>query len=86
MALKGKIRALREREGKSISEIARRTSLARNTIKEWLKSPADGAAEAPAAERGEQAHAIRRDDHAGVEERRTQTAALATAARERCCR
>ena len=40
MALKGKIRALHLREGKSISEIARRTSLSRNTIKKWLKSPA----------------------------------------------
>ena len=41
MALTGKIRALREREGKSISEIARRTCLSRNTIKKWLKVPAD---------------------------------------------
>ena len=41
MALKGKIRAQREREGKSISEIARRTSLSRNTIKKWLRAPAD---------------------------------------------
>jgi len=41
MALKGKIRALREREGKSISEIARRTSLSRDTIKKWLRAPAD---------------------------------------------
>ena len=40
MALKGKIRALHEREGKSISEIARRTSLSRNTIKKWLRAPA----------------------------------------------
>ena len=43
MALKGKIRALHQREGKSISEIARRTSLSRNTIKKWLKAPADAA-------------------------------------------
>lgn len=41
MALKGKIRALHLREGKSISEIARRTSLSRNTIKKWLKAPAE---------------------------------------------
>jgi len=40
MALKGKIRALHEREGKSISEITRRTSLSRNTIKKWLRAPA----------------------------------------------
>ena len=43
MALKGKIRALHQREGKSISEIARRTSLSRNTIKKWLKAPSDAA-------------------------------------------
>jgi transposase len=43
MALKGKIRALYQREGKSISEIARRTSLSRNTIKKWLKAPAEAA-------------------------------------------
>ena len=39
MAMKGKIRAMHLREGKSISEIARRTSLARNTIKKWLRAP-----------------------------------------------
>ena len=39
MALMGKIRAMRLREGKSISEIARLTSLSRNTIKKWLKVP-----------------------------------------------
>ena len=43
MALKGKIRALHQREGKSISEIARRTSMSRNTIKKWLKAPAEAA-------------------------------------------
>ena len=43
MALKGKIRALHQREGKSISEIARRTSLSRSTIKKWLKAPAEAA-------------------------------------------
>ena len=43
MALKGKIRALHQREGKSISEIARRTSLSRNTIKKWLRAPAEAA-------------------------------------------
>ena len=43
MALKGKIRALHKRDGKSISEIARRTSLSRNTIKKWLKAPAEAA-------------------------------------------
>jgi len=43
MAMKGKIRAMHLREGKSISEIARRTSLSRNTIKKWLKEPAETA-------------------------------------------
>jgi transposase len=34
-----KVRRLRLREGLSISEIARRTSLSRNTVKEWLREP-----------------------------------------------
>jgi len=43
MALLGKIRALHLRDGKSISEIARLTSLSRNTIKKWLKASAPAA-------------------------------------------
>ncbi len=39
MALMGKIRAMHMREGKTISEISRLTSLSRNTIKKWLKMP-----------------------------------------------
>jgi transposase len=39
MALVGKIRSMHFRQGKSISEIARLTSLSRNTIKKWLKAP-----------------------------------------------
>ena len=39
MAMMGKVRSMHLREGKSISEIARRTSLSRNTIKKWLKAP-----------------------------------------------
>ena len=39
MALIGKIRGMHFRDGKSISEIARLTSLSRNTIKKWLKAP-----------------------------------------------
>jgi transposase len=37
MSMYSKIRRLRHREGMSISEIGRRTGLARNTIKRWLK-------------------------------------------------
>jgi transposase len=39
MAMMGKIRSMHFRQGKSISEIARLTSLSRNTIKRWLKAP-----------------------------------------------
>jgi transposase len=39
MALLGKIRCMRLRDGKSISEISRLTSLSRNTIKRWLQPP-----------------------------------------------
>jgi transposase len=43
MALLGKIRAMHRRDGKSISEIARLTSLSRNTVKKWLKASAGAA-------------------------------------------
>src|ERR1041385_8556832 len=39
MAMYAKVRRMRLRDGLSISEIARRTSLARNTIKTWLRTP-----------------------------------------------
>ena len=39
MAMLGKVRRLYFRDGVSINEIARRTSLSRNTIKKWLKAP-----------------------------------------------
>ncbi len=39
MAMYAKVRRMRFRDGLSISEIARRTSLTRNTIKKWLKEP-----------------------------------------------
>ena len=39
MAMYAKVRRMRLRDGLTISEIARRTSLARNTIKGWLRGP-----------------------------------------------
>jgi len=42
MATYAKVRRMRLREGLSISEIARRTSLSRNTIKAWLREPSCG--------------------------------------------
>jgi transposase len=39
MAMLGKIRGMYYRDGKTISEISRLTSLSRNTIKKWLKAP-----------------------------------------------
>jgi transposase len=39
MAMLGKIRRMYFRDGLSLSEISRRTSLSRNTIKKWLKRP-----------------------------------------------
>ena len=40
MSMYAKVRRLRLREGLSISEIARQTSLSRNTIKTWLREHA----------------------------------------------
>ena len=39
MSLYAKIRRMHFREKMPISEIARKTSLSRNTIKKWLKAP-----------------------------------------------
>ena len=43
MAMYAKVRRMRLRDGLSISEIARRTGLARNTIKAWLRGSARSA-------------------------------------------
>ena len=42
MAMFGKIRRMYFRDGLTLSEIARRTSLSRNTVKKWIRE-ADGA-------------------------------------------
>jgi len=42
MVMYAKIRRMFYREHLSINEIQRRTSLSRNTIKKWLKTPSDG--------------------------------------------
>ena len=39
MVMVGKIRRMYFRERLSISEIVRRTSLSRNTVKKWLRAP-----------------------------------------------
>ena len=38
-AMFGKIRRMYFRDGLSLSEIARRTSLSRNTVKQWVRTP-----------------------------------------------
>ena len=39
MAMIGKVRRLHYRQQKSVREIARLTSLSRNTVRKWLKAP-----------------------------------------------
>ena len=39
MSMMGKVRRMHFREGKSVREIARLTSLARNTVRAWLREP-----------------------------------------------
>ena len=39
MSMIGKVRRMRFREGKSVREIARLTSLSRNTVRAWLREP-----------------------------------------------
>lgn len=37
----GKVRRMRLRDQLSLSEIAKRTGLSRNTVKKWLRAPSD---------------------------------------------
>ena len=80
MSMYAKVRRLRLREGLSISEIARRTSLSRNTIKTWLREPAprtEMAYQRPAGPKvlaGFTAwldQAVKTDEHRARKERRT---------------
>lgn len=41
MDMIGKVRRMRLRDQLSVGDICRRTGLARNTVKKWLKAPAD---------------------------------------------
>ena len=41
MDMLGKVRRMKMRDKLSISEIAKRTGLARNTVKGWLRAPGD---------------------------------------------
>jgi transposase len=84
MAMIGKIRRLYFRDKVSVSEIARRTSLSRNTIKKWLRAPQ--AAEPRYRRReqprkltafeGELVRALEVDAHRTKRERRTALALL----------
>ena len=51
MAMIGKVKRMHSRQNKSVREIARITSLSRNTVRKWLKSPVEGE---PKYRRGEQ--------------------------------
>jgi transposase len=42
MAMIGKVRRMHFRQGKSVREIVRLTSLSRNTVRKWLKAPLEG--------------------------------------------
>lgn len=79
MAMIGKVRRLRYRQQKSIREIARITSLSRNTVRKWLKAPVVGE---PKYRRGVRpgkltafhealAQALKADAHRPKRERRT---------------
>jgi len=51
MDMIGKVRRMKLRDQLSLSEIAKRTGLSRNTVKKWLKAPVEAV---PKYERGKQ--------------------------------
>jgi transposase len=79
MAMIGKVRRMHFRQGKSVREIVRLTSLSRNTVRKWLKAPLEGE---PRYRRGERPGklsafhealqlALKADAHRPRHERRT---------------
>ena len=77
MAMIGKVKRMYFRQKKSVREIVRLTSLSRNTVRKWLKTPV---LEEPIYRRGSeagQAHAVPRDAQAGAEGRCPSTPARA---------
>jgi transposase len=85
MAMIGKVRRMRHRQKKSVREIARITSLSRNTVRKWLRAPMQGEPKyrrgakpgklSPFRERLEQA--LKADSHRPKHERRSARALYA---------
>jgi len=85
MAMIGKVRRMRHRQKKSVREIARITSLSRNTVRKWLRAPTQGEPKyrrgtqprklSPFHERLEQA--LKADSHRPKHERRSARALYA---------
>ena len=59
MAMIGKVKRMHFREKRSVREIVRLTSLSRNTVRKWLKTPV---LEEPRYRRGEAAGKARLED------------------------
>jgi transposase len=85
MAMIGKVRRMRHRQKKSVREIARITSLSRNTVRKWLRAPMQGE---PKYRRGAQPRklspfharleqALKTDSHRPKHERRSARALYA---------
>ena len=84
MAMIGKVRRLHCREKKSVREIARITSLSRNTVRKWLKAPVEGEPKYRRGAQPTQADGVPRGAEAGAEGRRASAQAGSDARRGRC--
>ena len=60
MAMIGKVRRMHCREKKSVREIARLTSLSRNTVRKWLRAPVRSEPKYRRGDAAEQADAVPR--------------------------